>query len=553
VRLSEFLNALDFGHETAERDEALGRMFVRTHDFVELVKGKPDLITGVKGSGKSALYLTLLQGSATPADLHLVAAQNARGPLIFASTLPEDRASLTSEEYFQKRWTAHSIGLAANKLIDAHPGDGRLAALRDAALAADLLIETPDETKMWERSGRGRFFGSAFTGAAEGEPSVHPDQLMRRVMKELADGLELLDEHIWVLYDRLDDILVYDPPRERAMLRGLLQAMVSLASLSNRLKMKTFLRHDILDRVTAEHPVRNIDHLSRLRIKWNSRAIMRLAAVRSASTPGAPEALRLSPGESPDRLTDAQVDEVWLRFIRVPSGFVGKGKPERSFHHLFAQTFDATKEYNPRIVLGYLTILAREQAALCQNDDPELPIDVAAGVLSLHGIPAPQAAHPAPERSTEQLRRRPGPESGPGPGGVVDHGGGDLRTPVLRTPGLRTGEGPLLGREAVQGEPPEQGRDSTTPAARRRSPRGARSPARRIPARRRSGDVGRPAPRSTPWQTDDPHIPGQVDHGDSCGSRPYLPALRREGRVVRADRGRARHPSGIGGVGRARA
>jgi hypothetical protein len=102
---------------------------------------------------------------------------------------------------------------------------------------------------------------------------------------------------------------------------------------------------------------------------------MRLAAARIALTTGASDALGLQSFSSVTQLTDDDVDAVWLRFIKIQSNWRGQGRLERTVHHVFAQTFDASHEYNPRIVLGYLSFLVREQAALCQIEDPPLPME----------------------------------------------------------------------------------------------------------------------------------------------------------------------------------
>lgn len=372
--LSEFLNSIDFGHETAERDASLAQVFVQTQDFRTLRTGKSDLVTGVKGSGKSALYLMLLANGADR-PVHLVPAQNQRGPLVFADDLPSDRLELVSDEYFKRRWTANALALAVNRLLAEHPEDKRLVPLRTTAHSHGLLLDGADEAAAWERAGKLRLWGSAFTavpGPPRAESPVVETRHLRPVMAALADALERTRAEVWVLYDRLDDILVYDPARERAMLRGLLQAVVSLASLSPQFKIKAFLRHDLLDRVTQEQPVRNIDQLSRQRIRWNARAMMRLGANRILATPNAGHALGLEVSSPP---TDDDVDRIWIKVVQVPQTWKRFGSaPERVFHHLFAQTVDSSGEYNPRVVITYLSRLADEQAALSENDTRALPL-----------------------------------------------------------------------------------------------------------------------------------------------------------------------------------
>ncbi|MCE4146272.1 hypothetical protein LJD22_01330 [Bacillus velezensis] len=50
-----------FGERVAEEDENLASYFVETAVWNQLLMGEIDVVRGVKGSGKSALYMQLLK------------------------------------------------------------------------------------------------------------------------------------------------------------------------------------------------------------------------------------------------------------------------------------------------------------------------------------------------------------------------------------------------------------------------------------------------------------------------------------------------------------
>ena len=55
------LNSLSFGQRVAEEGiQELARYFVQTDQWRQLYAGDADVVYGLKGSGKSALYFSLL-------------------------------------------------------------------------------------------------------------------------------------------------------------------------------------------------------------------------------------------------------------------------------------------------------------------------------------------------------------------------------------------------------------------------------------------------------------------------------------------------------------
>src|SRR5438045_3085369 len=100
----EVLKSLSFGQRVAEEESAeLARYFVQTDQWRQLYAGKADVIYGLKGSGKSALYFSLLdhQPELKERGVLLVAGENPRGTPVFRDLIEDPP---TSEQEFRYLW-----------------------------------------------------------------------------------------------------------------------------------------------------------------------------------------------------------------------------------------------------------------------------------------------------------------------------------------------------------------------------------------------------------------------------------------------------------------
>ncbi|PII41797.1 hypothetical protein BBP18_18585 [Bacillus velezensis] len=106
-----------FGERVAEEDENLASYFVETAVWNQLLMGEIDVVRGVKGSGKSALYMQLLkkEGSFAAKNTLLIPAENLEGTPVFKSVLGD--ADLT-ETSFQYLWSIYIITLIGDKIKD---------------------------------------------------------------------------------------------------------------------------------------------------------------------------------------------------------------------------------------------------------------------------------------------------------------------------------------------------------------------------------------------------------------------------------------------------
>lgn len=84
----QILKDITLGQRVAEEEaDELQKYFVKTAQWEQLAAGKIDVVYGPKGSGKSALYTSLLQQSASfrKKNIIVASAENPRGTTVFKS------------------------------------------------------------------------------------------------------------------------------------------------------------------------------------------------------------------------------------------------------------------------------------------------------------------------------------------------------------------------------------------------------------------------------------------------------------------------------------
>ena len=111
----EALQYSDFGSRVAEDDKKLASYFVETAVWKKLLSGEIDIVRGVKGSGKSALYKQLLnqKDNFSKKNILLISAENLSGEPIFKSVLND---TTLNESEFQNLWMIYIVTLIGNEI-----------------------------------------------------------------------------------------------------------------------------------------------------------------------------------------------------------------------------------------------------------------------------------------------------------------------------------------------------------------------------------------------------------------------------------------------------
>ncbi len=263
------LQGLNLGDVDAESDRLLSEYFIDTSEFYKVITDQSDLILGIKGSGKSAIFSMLVSKQTTD--------QNLANTIFIPSHQEESEA----------------IEVAVKKYFKEMEGDYELVWL--------YVITRSLAQKL-------------FTGSMSNEDSVKELQakynfdktwnqrinLDKKIIyyRFIADTNEVLSKcnrRIWFLMDKLDKF--FNLPEERgirfALLSTLINVYLNIRNLQN-VRLKIFLRTDLYHQLTG---ITDKDKISRqITLHWTQDKLIELIVNRIKrlnpsvipSTPGLP-------------------------------------------------------------------------------------------------------------------------------------------------------------------------------------------------------------------------------------------------------------------------
>lgn len=292
---------ISLGASVAEFDEDLDKYFIETDTFASVVSDSGDIISGDKGTGKTAIYRILKKNYRAYPDLEtveIVDAFNPQGDPVFQRlTYGPD---LTEDQY-RTFWKAYLLSLVGNWLISIYEPsyNNEMKALKNTLdylglSATDVTPETifGNLHGLVTRLTKPSSIELGMTVTETGMPVVTPkiDLGPTRERGETiynGDFLSVLDRAIqstdltvWVLFDRLDEAFSGRQDVEIPALRALLRTYLDLTNLGN-LKLKLFLRKDLFRRVTKGGFV-NLTHINvrKIDIVWDDEDLIDMVVRR---------------------------------------------------------------------------------------------------------------------------------------------------------------------------------------------------------------------------------------------------------------------------------
>lgn len=376
------LQHIDLGNGVAEHDNLLWKCMVKTQHFTDLIYDRIDLVLGSKGAGKSSLFRMfgelLEERLLEDWQTIVVSGVETQGDPIFKSYA--ENFQKFSESQFETFWKAYLLGLVYNKIFHED---------RIAAIFAPHEAELKNFKNLYEDLGLidlGRItspakllkFICAFTIAAiEGVKAawdVEQNQLVfglnirekiDKGYKEITvpnlskmdtvlciDALSHLAKKsgykIWIILDHLDVVFKRRSPEETKALRALLKVLYALTS--DHVRLKIFLRDDILDAISSdsEEPLAAVSHItarSGPNLKWTSDALCVMIMKRLASDSW----LSVEYGLDLNRLDD--VDYARDNFQKI---FALKYVTQQAFDWIFSLLADGRGVVTPRDLIDLL-------------------------------------------------------------------------------------------------------------------------------------------------------------------------------------------------------
>ena len=268
------LGEFNVGTSTAEKDPLLASAQIRTQEFSDLCyHDRIDIIRGIKGAGKTALYRVfelLKESLAKEKRLFCIFGVEATGDPVF-NHFKEDLDKFSPIE-FENFWLIYFLVLI-RKAIDkdrelASQFNARdLDALDKIWHRLDVPHETEDRglfglvemvTKRLKKVEGGLEFKPDPTGLLSIQPKMSAEFAGASAYSKkpiyVGDARESLcrmfkekNLRIWIMLDRLDEVFPRRSRVEENGLKGLLRAAYNLSQ--SELRIKVFLRDDIIEQL----------------------------------------------------------------------------------------------------------------------------------------------------------------------------------------------------------------------------------------------------------------------------------------------------------------
>ncbi len=401
MRPRELLHVMEnikLGSDVAEHESDLTDLFVTDNEaYLSVVRDEVDVIAGGKGAGKSAIYRMITETDLHP-DLHVIRASN-------PTAAPEFRALFQgddSEERLRSIWAVYLTSIIANYVVDKlehAPSMVETAKeIREILELMGLRDTAPQKESLLSRIRRSRSIEGQATGGIPGlelgvalkfelpeatssTPAsvilTYPDFFS--LLQKCGDLLRHQGQRVWLAFDRLDECFVHDSSVERRALRALLRTHLDASESlqhSDVIRLKIFLRSDMLMRMTADGAFTNATHLRRTEIVWTFNSMRDLITRRLIHN-----------GPFTERLLNGVPvagwdEEAWKAFLPTPTKSRRKsGPPETMAQKLARDTSDGSRTFNPRNLITLLTMALnrarqnhRRGIQIGKADRPSIPL-----------------------------------------------------------------------------------------------------------------------------------------------------------------------------------
>jgi len=379
MKKSEVLRAAKFGSRVAEEETAeLAGYFVRTDLYANAANGKIDVIYGAKGSGKSAIYFSLLvqeKGRLFKRGILVKSGETQRGAPAFRDLT---RDPPKTEIEFLALWKLYCLSLVGSALRDNAIGGKKAQTLLKYLDDNDLLpaqatlsslihrahdyirsllrIKSLEAgVKLDQHTGLPSGVSASIT---LGEPTAKERKLNRQSLESLCGianaALAEGGFTLWILLDRLDVAFADNIEVEERALRALFRTYLDLIAYEN-VRLKIFLRTDIWDRIT-QSGFRESSHITRTAtIRWTEPLLLNLLIRRLIKN----DEIQQYYGVSEKEILSSYEAQVAFFYRVFPKTVDSKG--QKTFDWMLNQTRDGLGLAAPRELIHLLTSLQEVQ------------------------------------------------------------------------------------------------------------------------------------------------------------------------------------------------
>ncbi|MFN8504634.1 P-loop ATPase, Sll1717 family [Kouleothrix sp.] len=359
------LRELDLGAIVAEQDRLLNQCFVSHPVLSEILFDRKDLVLGAKGSGKSALWKEFVDRQTNYSSLnnvHIRLVTNPSGDPEFRDIL----AAISTDEFpdaeeLRTGWRLYFISQFWKAADEVTPdtrdkktleksltqyglisnNSGTLKTTFAFALAKARALKKLDV--QWIK-GLSLEFGEVELRAGGSAAAIPFNAILSDIDKLLAGA----NRRVWLILDRLDEIILGDEERENQVLKGLLLAYRDVSDYIS-LRVKVFIRDDVYSRVTALGHFPALTHIrSRAAgpIEWKTDDLLHLVVRRLLVNECVVKLLEVHPDDVSNTI------ERYKLFYQLFPSKVDKGRAAQGFKWIYDRIIDGNNVATPRDLLS---------------------------------------------------------------------------------------------------------------------------------------------------------------------------------------------------------
>ena len=305
----QLLDLCNLGSSVAEFDSRLEEYFLETQVYRDFVSGKFDIVSGDKGTGKSAIFRIVrdrYRFVPELSDVEVIPGFNETGSPIFQRLTQS--ASLPEGQYITV-WKGFVLSSIGNWLLDlAEGGDYKELAKLDRILQAlGLRSKEKSPTTIFSlianflrRIASPKSAEVKFSLTEAGWPVVAPKLEFDDIQTTTIDGQEIIynedalrfldsimKDHVlkvWFILDRLDEAFAGFPEIEIPALRALFRTFLDLHGFDH-IKLKLFVRSDLFRKIVSTSFV-NLTHVNarKIEIRWSDEDLKAMLCARFRDT-----------------------------------------------------------------------------------------------------------------------------------------------------------------------------------------------------------------------------------------------------------------------------
>ncbi|HET9502540.1 MAG TPA: hypothetical protein VFO93_03290 [Hymenobacter sp.] len=384
---TSILNNLELGSIIAEQDELLTQCFVTHPVLNEFLLDRKDLILGSKGAGKSALWKEVRDNQNkyhSINNVQLVLATNHTGDPEFREVFKDlSSQAFPTADQLRVAWKIYLIALFFKSAKERLTNDENIIKFEKKLRKHDILYSHPNNLrKLLDFAiNKARHFnkvevkvdslGVEFNAPDNPNKAANTTTIVipfNELFTELSSIIELYQFRIWIILDRLDEIVLGDEDRENTILKGLLLAYRDISD-HKILRTKIFLRDDVYLRVTDTGHFPALSHINSRAsnpISWENSDLLELFVKRLLTNS---EIVKIVHVDNNTQINSAQREEI---FYKLFPRKIDRGRAADGFKWICDRIADGNLVVTPRDLLSVFAQAKVFQVRQNQRDNVEL-------------------------------------------------------------------------------------------------------------------------------------------------------------------------------------